>query len=156
MHGLGTPCHKKKLFTNLIQEFPDSTQIVTVFQGSRALSSAFIFIFKKTISDLWTAFDITYKNLYPHAFLYWELIKYGCQQKMECFDFGRSTAGSGVHNFKLQWGTTTIPLQYQYLRPKKVDNSNSVFFKNIFPIAWSLLPRPVANYLGPIIRTYIP
>ena len=58
-----------------------------------------------------------YNSLCPNHLLYWSIIKTTALRGRN-LDFGRCSADGNTYRFKKQWGTTPVPLYYQYwVRP---------------------------------------
>jgi FemAB-related protein (PEP-CTERM system-associated) len=158
MRDLGSPVHSKALFENLLHEFPDSTRIFTVYLGSETVGGAIFISFKDTATVPWASSKREYFQYCPNNLLYWEVIKYACEQGFKYFDFGRSTKDSGTYRFKKQWGAEPKQLYWQYYLPAGVQvpeiTHNSL--KDRFIIGmWKRLPLQVTKILGPRIRQNI-
>ena len=55
-------------------------------------------------------------SLRPNNLLFWEAIRWGCEQGFRRFDFGRSdVANRGLRKFKDNWGTQESPLKYSVI-----------------------------------------
>jgi CelD/BcsL family acetyltransferase involved in cellulose biosynthesis len=63
--------------------------------------------------------------LRPNNLLFWEAIRWGCENGMECLDLGRTDIGQeGLRAFKLAWGAEEEELVYTHLgtgRPRTAD-----------------------------------
>lgn len=154
MKRLGTPCHGKKFFTEITKQFAEQSNIFMIYFQKKPIAGLFSFNFNKVFSDPWAASDSNFFYLCPNDFLYWETIKWAHQNNFLFFDFGRSTQNSGVHKFKKQWGTKTVPLYYYSLSDKKIKRK-FIQAEKIFTKYWSSLPLFTTNRLGPILRKYI-
>jgi len=65
--------------------------------------------FRDALIVLWASSYREYFSLCPNNLLYWEMIRWGCEQGYRRFDFGRSSPQSGTYHFKKQWGTIENP-----------------------------------------------
>ena len=86
--------------------------------------------------------------------LYWQALRFGCEQGYRSFDFGRSTVGGPHYRFKAQWGATPVPLSWQYWQPTPgpLPERNPQNPRYQLAIrAWRHLPLPVTRMLGPIL-----
>ena len=89
--------------------------------------------------------------------LYWECMTHAIERGSRCFDFGRSTVDAGTYRFKLQWGGQPRPLYWVYpLEPAGPAAGGHGRLISRAQAAWSQLPRPVANTLGPLISPGLP
>jgi hypothetical protein len=91
--------------------------------------------------------------------MYWELMKYGCENGFKLFDFGRSKKGTGSFDYKRHWGFEPEPLPYQYYMVKQDDMPNlspaNPKFK-YFIALWKKMPISLTKIVGPRIVKYIP
>jgi lipid II:glycine glycyltransferase (peptidoglycan interpeptide bridge formation enzyme) len=65
-------------------------------------------------------------NLRPNNLLFWEGIRWGCQNGFTVFDMGRTEVeNTGLRNFKSRWGALEEPLYYSTIpsRPAPLGNS---------------------------------
>ena len=87
-------------------------------------------------------------------FMYWEVMRRGCERGARVFDFGRSKVDTGAFAYKRIWGFEPEPLHHEYLllRTREMPNLNPLNPKYAFLIGvWRRLPLFVANALGPRI-----
>jgi len=158
MKDLGSPVHSKSLFENLLHEFPESTRIFTVYMDSEIVGGAIFISFKDTAEVPWASSKREYLQYCPNNLLYWEMIKYACEQGFKYFDFGRSTKDSGTYRFKKQWGAESKQIYWQYYLSDgvQIPESNHTSLKERFMIGiWKRLPLRVTKSLGPRIRKNI-
>jgi FemAB-related protein (PEP-CTERM system-associated) len=158
MQRLGTPVFPRSLFSNLLREFPDHTQLLLVYKGSEPLTGVLSFFFRDTILPYFAGASPEANHLAANNFMYWELMKWAIQHGFRTFDFGRSKKGTGSFAFKSQWNMKPEQLDYQvYLvRRKTVPNFSPLNprFERAIRI-WRKLPLPVTNWLGPhVVRLF--
>jgi hypothetical protein len=115
--------------------------------------------FRNTVIVPWASSLRDARHLCPNTLLYWTMLEHATNSGAQVFDFGRSSSGGGVNQFKLQWGATAAPLHWEYvlLRRAHLPNhgpSNPKFQTAIR--AWQWLPIWLANGLGPHIVRSIP
>jgi len=159
VRNLGTPVFPFRLFTYLMEEFPQTCQILVVRHEGRIVSGVMTFFYKDQVLPYYGG---ALKEAFPLAvnnFMYWELMKYGCERGYKVFDFGRSKKGSGSFEFKKHWGMEPKPLYYQYylnqlgqmpdLHPLNPKYQGMIHL-------WRRLPLAVTKVLGPKIVKYIP
>lgn len=64
-------------------------------------------------------------NLRPNNLLFWEGIRWGCQNGFAVFDMGRTEVeNTGLRTFKNRWGAREEPLCYSILAAKQVRPSS--------------------------------
>ncbi len=154
MRQLGTPCYSRHVFQALLRCFPTCTRVFLVRDGPRTLAAGFFHQFNGLVECRWAAARTDAKGLSPNTLLYWSAIKHYCLTGQRQFDFGRSTIGSGPHEFKRRWGATQSQLYYQYwtepnheLSPIRPDNPR---YKRVVAM-WKRLPLCATRILGPSI-----
>lgn len=159
MRDLGTPVYGREFFRNVLDEFPDSTRILSVIHKGRTIASALLTWYKGTLEVPWASSCRDFRQLCPNNLLYWEAIRFGIAIGAKAFDFGRSTPDEGTFKFKKQWGAKPVQLYWQYLL-REGNAIREVSPKNPryrFAIqAWQRLPLMLTNLLGPHIVRCIP
>jgi FemAB-related protein (PEP-CTERM system-associated) len=158
MRDLGTPVWGYKFFESILTEFPDSAKIILVKLDKLAIGGGLVLSFKKILYVPSAASYNEHLKYCPNHALYWNVIKMGCEQGYEQFDFGRSTWNSPTFNFKKQWAGEPIQLNWQYMLVGRKElpsiNPDNPKYK-LFIKAWKKLPLFAANYLGPkVIRNF--
>ena len=159
MWHLGTPVHSINFFENIIHEFPDNADIITVKYKNKAIASIFLLFFKEVAISGWSGSLREYSRLYPNNFAYWEVLKYCCKKGYKFFDFGRSMPNSGIHKFKESFGAETKYLYYQYYLSNKdgiPDTTVANPKRQKFAGIWKKLPLKLTTAIGPLIRKGIP
>jgi FemAB-related protein (PEP-CTERM system-associated) len=159
MKELGTPVLGKVFFKNMCLKFPKNTKIFIVHHQGVLMGVALIIFFKDTIEVPWISSLGKYFPYCPNNLMYWEIIKYGCQQGFKYFDFGRSTKDSSHALFKTRWGARPVDLSWQYYssninRLPKISPDNPRFGLAIN--IWKKLPLLLTNSIGPKIARHLP
>ena len=159
MRQLGTPCYAKALMAGILQTFPDSSRLFVARLGSAVVGAGITTFLGRFAEMQYASTLVEYNKLCPNNLLYWEAIRHYCQAGAKYFDFGRSTAGGGTHNFKKQWGCREVPLHYQYwVRPgatlSEPTPDNPKYARKVE--MWRRLPLWVTRLLGPRISRGLP
>jgi FemAB-related protein (PEP-CTERM system-associated) len=158
-HRLGTPVFPLKLFKNLLKTLDNKVQILLIrSQDKIPIASVMTFFFRGQVVPYYAGSVFEYRNLAPNDFMYWELMRFGCENGYKIFDFGRSKKDTGSYHFKRHWGFKPVQLAYQYhmVKSKELPNlspSNPKYQKKIE--LWKKLPLPVTKILGPPIAKYL-
>jgi serine/alanine adding enzyme len=159
MRDLGTPVYAKGFFANILDAFPRDTHVCVVRYEGKPIAASFLSGYRDRVEAVWSSSIRKYLSMKPNMFLYWKLFCFAGQQQYKVFDFGRSTIGSGTHDFKLQWGATTVPLYWDYWLPDGKDlpglNPDNPKYKLAIRI-WQKLPIPVTRLIGPHIVRCLP
>jgi len=148
MLRLGSPVLPEKLFKNLLTGYRDGEVVIfCVYKEKKPVGAAFLLSFMGFFENTWFSTLSEYNPLFPAQLLHYLMIDYSVQKAGHTYSFGRSTAGSGVHEFKRRWKTEEKIIYWNYDRPLKLDMRKAEAFSKI----WRLLPLPIANLLGPFI-----
>lgn len=159
MRQLGTPCYPRKLFSSIMETFPDKCQIFVARLNNTNVGGMFTYLFKELVQVRWGASMVKYNNLAPTTYLMWSIANHYSKPKAEYLDFGTSTTGSSQQEFKRRWGTKQTQLFYQYWVPPgqhltlaKPDNPK---YKSKVKI-WKKLPLCMTRIVGPYISHHLP
>ncbi len=159
MRDLGTPVYPRQWFENLSQRLADMVHLVTVWEGSQAVASGFVLTHRETAEFPWSSALRESRKKYSAVLMYWALLEWAIQNGYRRVDFGRSSPGSGTHEFKKHWGARERPLHWYYwlapgtpLPGLRADNPRYRWATQL----WQHLPLPVANLIGPRIVRAIP
>jgi FemAB-related protein (PEP-CTERM system-associated) len=159
MRDLGTPVYTKDFFRNILETFPQSTWICTVYKEKEPIASGILLGFKDCLEIPWASSIRKYNSLSPNMLLYWSVLQYACQHGYRVFDFGRSTPGEGTYNFKGQWGAKPAPLYWYYWTRRRDSlpelNPKNPKYRTAIEI-WKRLPVPLTKILGPYISKNLP
>ena len=148
MHRLGSPALPKRWFEALLSQYRNGDATLWLaYLENKPVGAAFMLEYKGFYEACWVSTLQKYNRLYTSYGLYWEMIRYAAEHTGRHFSFGRSTAGSGVHRFKQQWGGVDMPLFWNYSHPQKQDVRKLTFL----PRLWKLLPYRVAKAVGPLV-----
>lgn len=159
MRDLGTPVYGRNFFQNILEEFPDSTRIISVMLQGRTIASALLTWYRQKLEVPWASSIREYRELCPNNLLYWEAIRFAISRGATTFDFGRSTPDEGTYRFKKQWGARPVQLYWQYLLGEGSDLPEITVKNPRYQLAiqvWQRLPLTLTNLLGPHIVRCIP
>jgi serine/alanine adding enzyme len=159
MRALGTPVYGRNFFAEILRAFPSDTHICVIRHENKAVATSFLSGHRERIEAVWSSSVPESLPLKPNFFLYWNLLCFAGQKGYRLFDFGRSSVGSGTHEFKLQWGATTIPLYWDYWLPEgdalpELNPQNPKYRAAIW--LWQRLPLPLTRKIGPSIVRCLP
>ncbi len=154
VRNLGTPVFPKRLFAAMLEAFPESSDILTVWQGDKPLASVLSFYHADAVLPFWGGGVFEARAARANEVMYYELMLHARGQGMSRFDFGRSKTGSGPFSFKKNWGFDPQPLTYAaWTAPgapaRNIDPTDASYSRKIE--LWKKLPLPLANTLGPWI-----
>ncbi|MBU7578881.1 MAG: FemAB family PEP-CTERM system-associated protein [Porphyrobacter sp.] len=154
VRNLGTPVFPRKLFAAMLEAFPGSSDILTVWAGDKPLASVLSFYHDGAVMPFWGGGVFAARAARANEVMYYELMLHARRQGMTRFDFGRSKTGSGPFAFKKNWGFDPQPLTYcawtaPGAPPRNIDPTDASYSRKIE--LWKKLPLPLANTLGPWI-----
>ena len=160
MRDLGTPVYSKHFFKLMLETFPASTWICTIYNDQQVpLASGFLVEFKGTVEIPWASSLREYSRQSPNMLLYWTALKDSCERGAKVFDFGRSSLGAGTYKFKEQWGALPKQLYWHYwLRdggPFPELNPNNPKYQRAISV-WKKLPLALTTWIGPSIVRNLP
>jgi serine/alanine adding enzyme len=159
MRDLGTPVYPRSFFERILEAFPESTWISTVFSGETPVASGFLIAYRDRVEIPWASSLRSANRYSPNMLLYWHCLEFACQGGYRMFDFGRSTLGESTYRFKEQWGAKPHCLFWKYWlrdggRIPQVNPGNPKYRAAIY--AWQHLPVGLTRRLGPSIVKYLP
>ena len=158
VRDLGTPVFSKRLFANGMREFGDKCKIFSVHHRGKLVSAVWTLFYKDEIIPYYGGSLREYNRLAVNNFMYWMLIRYGCENGYKVYDFGRSKKGTGSFDFKKRWGMIMTDLPYQYFLVSKKSLPDTSPLNPKFSIGirlWQKLPLPIANTFGPLISRHL-
>jgi FemAB-related protein (PEP-CTERM system-associated) len=154
VRNLGTPVFPRRLFAAMLEAFPGSSDILTVFKDGVPLASVLSFYHAGAVLPFWGGGVHAARSARANELMYYELMLHARRQGMERFDFGRSKTGGGPYSFKRNWGFDPQPLTYGSWNapgeaPRDVDPTSAAYSRKI--ALWKRLPLRLANAIGPFI-----
>lgn len=155
VRNLGTPVFPPALFREILNEFGENADILTISDNGRPLASVLSLYQDQKVYPYWGGGTAFARRCHANAFLYYSLMCHARSAK-SCteFDFGRSHRGSGAAAFKQGFGFSPVPLVYAQRVVRTSVHRDVKMAQNPFPLAracWRRLPLLVTNRLGPFI-----
>lgn len=154
VRNLGTPVFARGWFANLMDEFGDAAEILTVRNDGEALTSVLSFYFRDEVLPYYGGGVAGARNFGANDFMYWALMEHARERGCTLFDYGRSKVGTGAWSFKKNWGFEPEPLYYEFRLADgaQLPDINPLNPKyRLFIAAWKKLPQWAANIVGPMI-----
>jgi serine/alanine adding enzyme len=148
---LGSPVHSREFFSAILNEFPDTARLMILLKGKETMGGGLCLLFKNTLLMPWASSLRSYFSSCPNNLLYWETIRWTCENGYKQFDFGRSSVGSGTYRFQKQWGAREVPFHWQCLSKKanniSVIDSDDAKFQWASWI-WKRIPMAATRWIG--------
>lgn len=157
--NLGTPIYRKGFFANICQSLGPQVEITVVYENGRPVSTAFDGAYRDTLEGMWTYTRRDSLKAGANTWLYWNLLKRGCERGYRSFHLGRSTVDSGGQANKRKWTAEPRQLYWEYMMREgtavpELDVQNPKYRLAIS--AWRRLPVPVTRWIGPFLARSIP
>ena len=139
----------------------DRLRLYVVKHHGRTLGGMLCVTHGNRWTDLYAAVNGTDATQFANYLLYWRAISDASGLGVTSLDLGRSTPGSGVHLFKRKWGGIDVDVPYHFYaaagaNPRDMGLQRMKREKRLLQRAWSRLPLPFANRLGPLLRSQLP
>ena len=153
MRDLGSPTHSRRFFREVGAHLRDRTSIILVRKKNAIIAAGMTLEFRGVFSLPWTGATVAARSVYGTNALYWAAICLAIDRGCSTFDFGRSSAGSGIFEFKRQWGP--VPHQaywstlYLKARAKSPRQRSEL---RLASSIWRLVPLSVTRFIGPNLR----
>ena len=144
----GAPVLPTALFEALVQDLGARILVVRNRANGAALASLLWLRDGALACTPWGGAQHCPEN--PNNLLFWAFIEQALADGASVIDLGRSPMGSGVHRFKRGYGATPVPLLWLSDKPADLQRRYALPQK-----MWRLLPKPVANAVGPRLCRYL-
>ncbi|WP_443024506.1 FemAB family XrtA/PEP-CTERM system-associated protein [Sphingomonas sp. Leaf357] len=154
VRNLGTPVFPSRLFREVLREFGDDADTLTVRANGVPQASVLSLYFNGTVYPYWGGGTAAARGLRANDRMYFALMGHARAKGCTRFDFGRSKAGTGPAAFKKNWGFEGVPLAYAKRaapgqEPREINPLNPRYQAKI--ALWKTLPLWMANMIGPHI-----
>jgi serine/alanine adding enzyme len=158
MRDLGTPVLPREFFERLPRLFSDEVLFAAVYHKDEPVAAGCGFVWGDEFEITWASSLREHNRLAPNMLLYAGLMEHVIERGVRTFNFGRCTPGGSTHRFKLQWGGADVPLPWAQWSRQEIaglpSRERQVF--RLATAAWSRLPLPLANALGPVLSRRLP
>lgn len=155
MRDLGTPVLPRAFFERIVSTFPDLVLIGATYWNEMPVAAGFGFVWRNEFEMTWSSSRKELRAAKPNMLLYWDYMRALIGRGVERFNFGRSTPGSGPHEFKRSWGAVDEPLPWIQW-PDSGGASDQSRAATFGAAVWSRLPIGVANAFGPFVARQLP
>ena len=142
---LGSPTLGKHFFSFLTEIGNLNPELFVAYLDGRAVGGGFAMSYAGFYENTWFATLQSFNRFYISYLLHAEMIKSAIEKKADIYSLGRSTQGGGVHQYKLQWPVSEVPVYFSNNRQKKFRLKDQQWLTEI----WKILPHVIADGLGP-------
>lgn len=158
MRDLGTPVQSRRFYEVVSETFGESVWFACAYLDGRAVSGGCGFVWRDEMEITWSSSLRESTSVRPGYLLHWAFLERAAQEGLRIGNFGRSTPGSGTHEYKKQWNGRDETLWWYY-RSASGEASTPSPDDGKFswgPRLWRRLPVSIATRLGPLIVRSIP
>ncbi len=159
MRDLGSPAHSRRFFEAVLSCFGQQVQICTVRDGEELHAASFAMTDDRMYHVPWSGSLWRYRRSGANRQQFWSMMARAAEGPWEVFDFGRSSKGSGTHEFKLEWNPREVQLRWHFILSEGAEMPQLNPDSGKFDLAmrcWRRLPLSLANFLGPHLIRKLP
>lgn len=151
MHRKGSPIYGQPFIREMLEAFGERAELVVLKREDEVISGALTLSFNGILYVPFASSRARFFGLRPNHLLYWEIIERACARNLSELDFGTSMLGQSTLEFKMHWHPRLLQVtSHLYSRSKNppviVPTGAKV---QLAMRLWSMLPRRVADRLGP-------
>lgn len=155
MRDLGTPVLPRRFFERVVAAFPEMVLLGVTQWNNRPVAAGFGFLWRGEFEMTWSASLRELRASKPNMLLYWDYMRELIGRGVKVFNFGRSTPGTGPHEFKRSWGGVDEALSWiQWPQPRAEGGDHRM--ATAASAMWRYLPLRVANAVGPAVARQLP
>lgn len=122
--------------------------LLLAYKGDTPVGGTVFGHFQGTLTAKYNASAPQYWHLRTNNSLTWTAIKWGCEQGLSWFDFGRSDSGNrGLRKYKGGWGSVEEPLVYSVIAEREPKPSSGRL-ENLVKTVVQKSPTFVCRLLG--------
>lgn len=149
MYQLGSPAFGRRLLGRRVKYF-DEKIFVARCNGKVIGASSLVSRDSGSWENHLFATDVEYNHLYTSYALHYAMIDFVNRQGCGRYYFGRSTRGSGVHNYKRHWKPQEEALFWSYSH-----SVSNIRRKKWLSRLWSKMPYGLVKIIGPFVSRKI-
>ncbi len=153
MRNLGSPTHGEEFFRQVAVRMKDGLSLIVIRHRGRAMAAAMAFEFRGVLSLPWSGATSAARRFYASNALYWAAICLAIERGCKTFDFGRSSIGSGIYEFKRRWGPEprqTFWSTFYVKRGARAPRDRAEL--RLASILWRRVPLRLTRLVGPALR----
>jgi len=158
MRELGTPTQPEHFFRAIRDAFKESVVFGCAYLNGTPIAGGCGFRWADEFEITWSSALRAHNDVRANYLLQWSFMERAAREGCRTYNFGRSSPGSGTHEFKRQWGGRDEPLWWYHLArggTAETPSPDSGPYR-WGPRLWQWLPVGLATRLGPRIVRYIP
>jgi hypothetical protein len=127
--------------------------IMLAYQEERCLAAAIFLNWNKTMTYKFGASNPEDLNLRPNDLIFWNAIRWGCENGYSILDFGRTDIENiGLRDYKSRWGANESELYYCYA--PVLPQHRPIWLEKIFAQIIMHSPQYVCRLSGELLYRY--
>jgi hypothetical protein len=122
----GVPIQPRKFFNLLSQHCIEKRLgfVILAYAEEECIAGAFYLMWGSTLTYKYGASSTAGWKLRPNNLLFWEAIRWGCENGYTSLDLGKTSLDNdGLRTFKSRWGANETPLYYSSTDEQSSDGS---------------------------------
>lgn len=152
----GVPIQPKKFFDLLSSTLIERGLgfVLLAYKDNTCLAAAVFLHWQKTLTYKYGASSTEGLNLRPNNLIFWEAIRWGCENGYTAFDMGRTDLDNpGLQQFKARWAAEKTSLSYSMLPSVPAESKNG----QLMPVMQTVIrnsPLWVCQASGELLYRY--
>ena len=142
---IGSPTLGERFFTSLAVQKDLNVEVFVAYLENKPVGGSFCMWYDGFYENTWFATLNQYNKYYTSYLLHAEMIKSAVEKNAQIYSLGRSTAGSGVQRYKLQWPVSEVPIYFS----KTMIPGFSLKDQKWISKLWKYVPPIIADATGP-------
>lgn len=155
MARLGSPPFPLAFFRELRRQFGDVVRPLVVTLDGTQVASMFTLSWGDELILWGHASKQEYWDAHPNELLYTRAIERACNDDLQVVDFGRSRRGTGVDEFKKDFGGEEYWLTTFVSPPHRSGHASLGSYEQFAPVTKRLSPLITHPRIGPELKRYI-
>jgi FemAB-related protein (PEP-CTERM system-associated) len=157
MRRKGFPIYGMPFMAELLAEFGERTQIVTLWRGGESVSGAVVLEYRGVVYIPFVSSRPRFFPLRPNNLLYWEIMRHYSARGARVLDFGTSLVGASTLDFKTSWGATThaLPSYIFSAANERVQLDANSFGVRLGASIMKSLPPAISDRVGPRLAKFL-
>lgn len=145
LHQLGSLPLPQRFFQSLLEGFNEGfAEVFLLEHQGKPVGGAINLMVDGFYENAWFATTPKAQKCYGSYWLHYQMIQRALNLQADIYSFGRSTTGSGVHQFKRQWNAQDVPLLWL----QNGETKRGSYLLRPFGVILKVLPFRLVVFLG--------
>jgi CelD/BcsL family acetyltransferase involved in cellulose biosynthesis len=153
---LGAPTQPRGFVRDLERLFAEDLGFVLLVERGAEIAAAAVFLHHgRVLTYKYGASDVRALQMRPNNLLFWEAIRWGCENGMDRLDLGRSELWQdGLREFKRSWGADEHELVYTHIGPGAPREADRGVLGRALAAGLRRTPPIVSRIVGEVFYRY--